>query len=293
MEWARDRYASSTLRNRSLLWTRFVQYCTRNLTTPAPANAVLFLASMAGEVKSSTLSGYAGSLNAVGRSFSLSWDLAPLRDLASLVRGLPSEPAVQAVPATKDQLWSAFRFLKEAGKFECAYILLFCWKAAARLSDVLHLFSEDVLVVSTVEGPSLLVDWKRSKARVADPFCDTRFSLLGGPGVMELGVFLRVLALQRLPNRPLFRNSSKSVIAALRSVPSCEALSGHSMKRGALQFLLVVSSRGVRVSPDDLRRFARHRAPCELLPGVTIRYLAEASLLLAEFLSLRRLSVLL
>lgn len=294
LEWAKARYASSTLRNRSSLWARLVTHMGGVL--PTPADAVFFLAGMADAVKSSTLRGYAGSLNAVGRSLSLSWDPQPLQDLAALVKGLPCEPANQAVPATKSQIWEAFHFLKGQGEFQAAYILLFCWKGAARLGDILCLRGSDVYPLpDQPEGPSLLVDWRRTKGRTADPHTDTRFAMLGGAGIEELCSFLNARGAFRRSNRnwPVFSLSPRTVISALRSCPGCSALSGHSMKRGALQFLLSVAFRGVSVTPDDLRRFARHRGPVELLPGVTLRYLADARIVLAEFLSLRRLSVVL
>ena len=182
--------------------------------------------------------------------------------LADFSRGLKREGALrpqrQAVPALASQVRKAIR-LEPSRDTQLALVL--GWAGAARVSDVTRLRVRDV----SLEQGYAAINWSETKS---DPF---RLGVTTGVTLSaEWMGSLRTAMIGREPDDLLVRTTYREVVRALRRTDP--TLSGHSLRRGALQDLLL-SGAGL----EAIRQVSRHSSINSL-----VRYLDMAKLELAR-----------
>ena len=189
-------------------------------------------------------------------------DVSDSQLLADFSRGLKREGALrperQAVPALASQVRAAVR---REPCWETQLALVLGWAGAARVSDVVRLRVRDV---SLQEG-YVAINWSETKS---DPF---RLGVTTGVVLSAEWVgTLRTAMIGRNPEDLLCRTTYAKVVRALKRVDP--TLSGHSLRRGALQDLLT-SGAGL----ESIRQVSRHASLDALA-----RYLPAGKLELAR-----------
>ena len=190
-------------------------------------------------------------------------DVADSQLLADFSRGLKREGALrpqrQAVPALASQVRAAIR--REPCR-DVQLALVLGWAGAARVSDVVRLRVRDV----SLQGGYVAVNWSETKS---DPF---RLGVTTGVSLsVEWMGALRTAMIGREPEDLLLvRAAYRDVVRALKRVDP--TLSGHSLRRGALQDLLMAGA-----GMESIRQVSRHASLDALA-----RYLPAGKLELAR-----------
>lgn len=235
----------------------------------------------------STIYHQSKSLLAIGnrlQSIPGAWNQGFLHSLNRILVKMGAKvPTFQAQPLLKEQV---YKLLNEPAIPEDQKILLFIsWKCAGRADDMSKANTDDVEIVKHRGVTYVILRWRpqartNSVGHLAMPGSGCPKNLSNGIGfscVLDCGVYLpRVLKyLASRKGLPLSPYTTEQVTAFLKKHIS-PIFSAHSIKRGALQYLL---EQGV-----DLRliaEMARHTLKLDWLPMVTKVYLQSALLALA------------
>jgi integrase len=178
-----------------------------------------------------------------------------LADLARAYRRNPEFQPVQAKPLSRET-W--LQVLDRATTPAIYLHFLLMWKTASRASDMPRLKPSDFAFRSNDGGPAgvhqLLVTWSDGVKGRATAFAD--IVLLSTDERAALTKHLRLFGPEESP----FHMDDQEVTQTLRRLSNDPALSSHSVKRGALQHLLLqgfsvesVSYRAKHQSVDLLR----------------------------------------
>ncbi|KAJ9441494.1 hypothetical protein DIPPA_29707 [Diplonema papillatum] len=258
-----DALALSTRRGVHSVYRRFLEFRRHWETrfgTPldVPTAVVLFVTRLLSRepnsISTSTAVQYVVNIQSAERRLGRPIESQLVRDfIRSLKRAGALRPAKQAVPATKEDVARAVR-LETDPVMRLAITL--AWQGAARVDDVLTREARNV-----TESPDFWsVNWVGSKS---DPF---RLGQVTGVVLPpEEDETLRSLLRSARPGQRIFAGVTfRRVVAALKR--SNQALTGHSLRRGALFRLLKMG-----VDLDTLQRVSRHATQDAL-----VRYLPEA-----------------
>lgn len=191
-------------------------------------------------------------------------------------------PQHQADPIQRDQVYA---FVDDATKqFDQRMLLLIAWKVAARGDDLQKAATDDA-VVTTIDGrPVVVIRWKPQARLLSNGKLSTLASGnqknsngLGYSCVADFGAYhndvLRFLRTRK--GKPISPYSTSQVTYFLQKNVAAN-LTCHSIKRGALQYLLEQG-----VSLRLIAEVARHSNPLSWLPMVTRLYLQPVALALA------------
>ncbi|KAJ9443516.1 hypothetical protein DIPPA_19827, partial [Diplonema papillatum] len=245
-----DALALSTRRGVHSVYRRFLEFRRHWETrfgTPldVPTAVVLFVTRLLSRepnsISTSTAVQYVVNIQSAERRLGRPIESQLVRDFVrSLKRAGALRPAKQAVPATKEDVARAVR-LETDPVMRLAITL--AWQGAARVDDVLTREARNV-----TESPDFWsVNWVGSKS---DPF---RLGQVTGVVLPpEEDETLRSLLRSARPGQRIFAGVTfRRVVAALKR--SNQALTGHSLRRGALFRLLKMG-----VDLDTLQRVSRH-----------------------------------
>lgn len=234
----------------------------------------------------STIYGQAKAISAIGNRLSSDqgWHKGILPPFMKVLVKMGAKiPTAQAQPITKAQVYA---LIEDKTIPEHQRMLIFItWKCAGRADDMEKALTDDCQFVKYEGVEYLVIRWRPHakedrNSRLMMPGSGCMKNLTHGLGsscVVDCGEYLsRVKAFVRSrKGLPLSHFTTDQVTAFLKSKVSAD-LSAHSIKRGALQFLLEA---GV-----DLRlivEVARHTPKIDWLPMATRTYLQSVLLALA------------
>ncbi|KAJ9436999.1 Synaptobrevin-like protein YKT6 [Diplonema papillatum] len=258
-----DALALSTRRGVHSVYRRFLEFrhhWETRFGTPldVPTAVVLFVTRLLSRelnpISPSTAIQYVVNVQSAEKRLGRPIESQLVRDFVrSLKRAGALRPTKQAVPATKEDVERAVR-LESDPVMRLAITL--AWQGAARVDDVLTREARNV----TESSDFWSVNWVGSKS---DPFRLGQVTGVVLPPPQDQT--LRSLLRSTRPGQRIFAGVTfRRVVAALKRAN--QALTGHSLRRGALFRLLRMG-----VDLDTLRRVSRHSTQDAL-----VRYLPEA-----------------
>lgn len=254
-------WAPSTLQGRQRLWRRLLAWCHRHSVSLSPDSACLFVT--ATQVSLQSMYMYTKELSALMTH--LGWDTQPLRSMsAALRRQGAAIPLKQATPVPRDTLLHWAR-LQEPN---LQLAVLVAWKTASRWGEVGGLASRQFVLVTSQE---VIIDWATSpKGRRGDPYSPSRYVVIVGPCTHTIATLFHELS----PFATLTHVSTDALNRMWKGTVEMSPFSPHSIKRGAVTYLMRLGAAGVSVPPELIARLAKHAAPAPL-PSTTLRYGAD------------------
>lgn len=271
-------FAKRTLTGRKNLWSRMVRWAESQQVEPCGETAALFVASLG--VRGKTKQNYCSQLNQVGKLlWPRTWRPERLEQLQKMVlrasRG-KEKPASKAHPVAREELRAMVRRWRLEGREELAAAVGLAWLTASRVDDILSLRTIDVV---QVQGPFVL-DFIMAKNMTEER--QERFVKCCGEGSETIRSWVQRRVQGQEEEVLVFGITKNQVYSALKEQDS--RLSNHSMKRGALQYLLACCANGV-LHPKELGWAARHKSKEPIMNETTFLYLLEQREALAEVLS--------
>jgi hypothetical protein len=220
---------------------------------------------------------YAKNISAVGGRQDPPWKAGYLRSFLRILTKLGAKiPGEQAEPLEKDDVYTMLK--NDQFTEEEKMTIYVGWKSAARGDDLIKIDPRDIKEV-TYEGKKVIVlRWKpkNSTSRVGSGR-QKNANGLGHSCVLDCGqyhsrVMRYITRLIQNDARSFSRFKTQEVASILRKIKT--TLTAHSMKRGALAFLL---EHGVKL--EIVTEMARHET--HRLPSHTRLYLPPIPLALA------------
>ena len=228
-----------------------------------PESAVLFV--MSTKVSRSAEAAY---LSALGGIFGIMGEeTGALKLVARGCRAGDDSSVRQARPASIEEVRKIVRGTKDA---RVAAAIALAWASASRIGDVVGLSKDNLLQVRNREeadGPRVIIGWRTvPKGRRLEPFVQSAFCVVTGSFAEYLARTLPSL----LERGTLVPEGASHVVKGMKEI--VPTLSGHSVKRGAVEVLLAVEP---PVDSILLARVLKHASGADALPRTTIRYASE------------------
>ena len=260
-EVVRNMWAKKTSRERRYLWERFAAWTGRHRLPMNADAAVLFV--LATSVSQQGQLTYAKALS--GTFLHIGIANQSLLSFASALRAAGAAiPAGQAVHISRERLISWATVQRDDLRL-CA---LLAWKSASRWGEVCSLDSEQFVLVTPTE---VVVDWHTvPKGRRGDPFTPSKFVVVTGPLTSTIALLFDRLK----PFRTLTTVTTEAIVERWRHTPGMEQYTGHSIKRGAVTYLLSLLAQGLPVDPALISVVAKHKVETALSP-TTLRYAGD------------------
>lgn len=265
--------ADRTITGRSNLWKRFVRFLSLTDLEGTGDDGVLFIMSIPGIVPATRVNYLSGLLAVARATAARGWDEMQIKIVMKALRNqVKLSTPKQAVPASQEVTHKVFDQLIQVSP-TTAMLVLAMWLGAARFADLDGLPWSGVVLL---QEERVILDFAQSKTKPV--FSPTRFGLLNGARIRVLSAWM--MERKRLAHSEedlIFgKVTPESLLRKVRAVEGAETWTLHSFRRGALQRILNLGTRGYQVSPESLARTARHRMTGgNDLPEVTIRYLAD------------------
>jgi len=247
---ARQIWATTTWRNSSALWLRYLRYVAEMdgeaEIYSKEETAVAFC--QAQTVCPASRLTYATTLRAIFTRLG-----EPTRLLAMYCLGLRADniaPTRQATPATRSQVTT---LLMRATSMELKATIFLMWKASARMSDVRTLVKESFTVQR--EGCRIVVQWGRTKTTRLQPFSPH------GVTVLDSDRSMTILAdrIEELQHGQRFTTVTVAKMNDyLRTTLPAAGLTSHSFKRGGVMTLFGRVEQG-DLSVAQVQQAARHQ----------------------------------
>jgi hypothetical protein len=192
----------------------------------------------------------------------------PLRLMArGLSRMAAEEPVTHAKPMTPDQLSTVMTRMTRRD----AASLFLAWKTASRWAEVSKLTKRNFLSATPEE---LVIRWLTTvKTHKTTVDRATNFTVVvpreATPWQNDVMRFIANLIKRLRVNEPLTKLTTPQLVAQLRKVD--RELSAHSVKRGALTFL-IEHALELHLPQRAIPLLAKHRDHLHEVPAATLRY---------------------
>jgi hypothetical protein len=188
-------------------------------------------------------------------------------------------PIKQACPIKKDQVYCAFTNPTLPTEFR--FNLLLMWKSASRADDLQSLDTEAITFTEWEGRPMIVLRWipHLTKGRTVIGRLKNDTTGLGKSCVVDAGEMHDVLAKEILSRKrrkgPFMLDNTETFVRKLKKYVD-KNLTGHSLKRGALEHVL----RQENIPLNVITELGRHATPLSVLPPITRLYLPPIELAL-------------
>jgi hypothetical protein len=277
---AKNVWATSTWDHRTSVWGQFQKYVATLPPDVTPDLAMALFVEQKTILPSSKVT-YANTLASLAKRSQIDVPLLRLYS-AGLRNAGATNPTRQAPPVTVSQMQS---LLQSRLDLSVRAIVFVMWKAASRWDDVAHLTLSSFTIVS---DRKVLVTWGPTKSNRQCAFQPSSWTLIEHrlPMTLLLG-HLASLA----PDGKFAQITSADFLRRIRAVATCDNLTLHSFKRGALSHLNHQVNLGL-LEAHILPLIAKHADPLSRYPASTLRYLDD-HVAKAEMLGTGRATILL
>jgi hypothetical protein len=259
-----DTWAEGTIYNRQHIWHRFRMWCERESQEPSSDEAaVLFI--VATMTTPQAMLSYCKIMSALFGRFG--WPRQDLTNLAASLRLQGAEiPIHQAEPISRDTL------LRWAGRQADAIkvCVMIAWKTASRWDECFNLTRKHFISLSPSE---VIIDWDSlPKGRRRNPYKPSKYTVI--TGLLAVEIFKYVSAMPSSSTEILCTMNTQALDRAWSKDPVMKKYSAHSIKRGALSFLISLAEKDRTIDPTRISLLAKHEHVYDLA-SATIRYSAN------------------
>jgi len=152
--------------------------------------------------------------------------------------------------------------------------LYLAWKTASRWDDIRNLGSAIILDFDQARQ-RMIIQWGRTKTNRRLEFRPDSWTVVveEDPQLAWLWEMMRRVLLRRGVTR-LIDHTTDQVRRLMRSTPGTVHLTGHSIKRGAIQMLVEAALDG-KLDPRKIPLLAKHKDELHQFPSSTLRYVPD------------------
>lgn len=264
-----SRLATSTSNRHRYLREMFRYFLRHTRLTPTTQTLVLFLEWLRQGILDSTLLTYAKTMRSL-------FPILQGQTLDQYINGLKATGALiphrQSHPIQRSTFYDAI--LPQAASPDPEIPLRLCRKLSSRWDEISRITKERVRQASPTEILVEFVD--KTKCSRSRPFRPDMYVIMTAEEQIIARVMQYVNTLQ--PNQPITSWSTQKLATWLQRVTGDPSVGGQSIKRGALQDLMIAAAQGV--IPLPLVSFmGKHLGASPMLAETTVRYLTDKIML--------------
>lgn len=266
-------WAASTWRARAQLWRRFTAFVKKNNISswPPGLQAASFITSATANVAVTSRLTYAKDLAAIMRRLG-----QPVPLMGMLCTALRADggtiPTTQAVPASRSQIAFLFNTAVAQHNTTLAFAIWIAWKTCSRWDDILTLQKRHFIYSNGHD--TIVIEWGATKSTRLDPYRASGWTVIQEDRNQALIRSLTAIV-RALPSMDSFFISDWTTSRFIRWTQSherTESLTAHSIKRGAVGFLMMMAARGLLHDPRIISVLAKHKDALHEFQSTTLRY---------------------
>lgn len=270
----RGLWALSTWSSRASLLLRLEHFASRHHLTQYPigVQAAAFISNL--KVAPSTKAGYCSALATTARRLG---HTVPMLDmLAAAYRAVGSTTLTQAHPATRLQLFALVNAAMKKNNNNLAVGIWLAWKTASRWDDITHLTKESFLVHEQQQR-FLVIQWGQTKTNRKLEFRPDSWTVVveEDPKVGWIWELTQRTIRSLGKGELLTTTTTEALRRFMRSIPTTQSLTGHSIKRGAVATLVDAALEQRLHDPRLISLIAKHKDDLHSFPQATLRYCAD------------------